>query len=399
MSGTVWTVTVKKRGETAALSLSDGANLLEALQQAGMIGGFPCAGRGTCGKCRVRVTADAPEPTREELALLTREELASGLRLACRVHVHGAMSVALPDVEGGYAILTGGAAAEIAPAPFVRRAHLTLPATGADDCRSDLRRVADALGEPGLSAPLPALRGLADAMRAGASGFTAVYAPGLLLGAEPGNAAGRHFGVAVDIGTTTVACYLVDLATGLVAAVEGQANAQALHGADVISRVEYTLAHADGTETLRDRIAGQLTDMLGRLCAKAGISPRDIYHTTVAGNTIMLHLLLGLPTKNIAAAPFTPVTTALADLPAAELGLPVNGLATLLPGVASYVGADITAGLLACDVLDSDECTLLIDLGTNGEMAIGNRAGITACAVADGTALEGGNIRHSVCGV
>lgn len=216
---------------------------------------------------------------------------------------------------------------------------------------------------------------------------------------DPVTAAGRPFGAAVDIGTTTVACALVDLRTGTAVERLGGLNRQRPYGADVITRLQYVREHPDGGERLRTLIVGQLGDMLRALCARRGLDPAEIGRLTAAGNTVMLHLLLGAPAGAMAEAPYTPAFTGGMELTAAETGLPVGGPVDILPGVSAFVGADITAGLVACGVPQAPKPVLFLDLGTNGEIVLGGRETLTCCAAAAGPAFEGGGIRCGMAGV
>jgi uncharacterized 2Fe-2S/4Fe-4S cluster protein (DUF4445 family) len=384
-----------------AIKAKHGDNLLKILQKNKMISDFPCAGNGICGKCRVRIVSGITEPSPEDKTHLTPEELAGGFRLACCVTVCAplAISVQTSAFNVGYEIMTEGIQRHIEISSPVTKKHLTLKKTGVDDRRSDLRRISDGMGINDMSADLALLRNLSEKTMAANFDFTAAAYNNTLISIENGDTQGRKFGVAADIGTTTVVCYLVDLNNGRVADIEARVNSQSAHGADVISRIGFTIDNARGTETLRDLIIMQVNSMVGCLCDRNDINPQQIYNMAVTGNTIMLHFFLGLPSKNIAAAPFTPVTTAAADFSAKELGIEINGVVSVMPGIAGYVGSDITAGILACGMMESESYSLLIDLGTNGEMALGNSRGVTACAVAAGPAFEGGNIKYGVGGI
>ncbi len=410
MKDAVWTVNVTSGGKRSSFRAADGSCLLDVLLGQNALPPFPCGGKGTCGKCRVRVAQGLPLPTAEDRRALTPRELAQGWRLACRITVRGTMQVELPGGDAALEIVTdvdapaavtgthapeasgsGTPGSGAAPRPMVTKTYFApdnLPKSG-----SDLASLAGALDEPELTAGLPLLRALPGVLRTQMHGFTAVAHGKTLLALEKGDTAGQQYGICVDIGTTTVACYLVELTDGHVAEVEADLNAQAPCGMDVISRIAYTQDHARGLETLHARIVGQLNTMMARLCARVSLSPRDVWQVSIAGNTVMLHFLLGLPADHIAAAPFTPVTLAAQEFPAEALGLCTRGAVYVLPGIASYVGADITAGLLACGAADaSSSCSLLLDLGTNGEMALFGGGEVTACAVAAGPAFEGGNL-------
>lgn len=392
-------LTVRTEGGETAVKAGTGDNLCEVLQKNKLIGNAPCGGKGICGKCRVKITAGAPLPTLDDEKHLTAAELDGGWRLACRTAVNGSMTLYVPGQNSRYAILTEGEERAVEIKPSVIKNHLHLKNPDISDSRSDVRRIADGLGIAEMPVSLSLLRELSGTLRSARYDVTAVLYNGMLIGLEPGDTEAACWGVAADIGTTTVVCFLVNLANGKTIDVEAQANRQSIHGTDVISRISYTAEHEHGTNELRELIVNQLNEMISSLCDRCGILSRSIYHMTAAGNATMIHLLLGLPTESIAAAPFTPVTTGALNYTAAETGLCIGGVISILPGISGYVGSDITAGILASGMAESEKMTLLLDLGTNGEMALGNRSRITACSVAAGPAFEGGNIGQGVGGV
>jgi uncharacterized 2Fe-2S/4Fe-4S cluster protein (DUF4445 family) len=212
---------------------------------------------------------------------------------------------------------------------------------------------------------------------------------------------GGFYGIAVDIGTTTVAVYLFNLENGVMVDVVSELNSQKQYGADVISRINYATTEKNGIETLHKVIIRQLNKMTGSLCHKSKIKKEDIYMAALAGNTTMMHLLMALDPLNIGKLPFTPVSTHMHDFPAKQLGLSINGSgrALCLPSVSGYIGADIIAGLLASGLYKNDEICLLVDIGTNGEMVLGNRERMISCSTAAGPAFEGANIRFGTGGV
>jgi uncharacterized 2Fe-2S/4Fe-4S cluster protein (DUF4445 family) len=202
----------------------------------------------------------------------------------------------------------------------------------------------------------------------------------------------------VDIGTTTVAAYLMDLSTGKNLAVVSGMNAQEVYGADVITRIQHASSSPKNLRLLREKIRGQIDTMIEDLAEKSGIKKDRIYLLTIAGNTTMLHLVLGIPPKNIASAPFISVSTEMISIRAEELdiGIAPGGILIVLPAVSGYVGSDIVAAVLASGMQESPELSLLIDIGTNGEIVMGNRDRLAACSTAAGPAFEGAEIR---CGV
>lgn len=392
-------VTILDGENSETFQAAEGASLFEELRRRGFRLNAPCAGRGTCGKCKVTVAGEAPAPTAEERTLLTPAELAHGVRLACGVRVRGPMTVRLASQTSEGVIETAGSANRFPVDPPVMKKHVLLPNAAGESGCSELERLSKSLSVQKLTADVSLLQRLPATLRTAGGDVTATVFGSKLLALEPGNTENAFYGAAVDIGTTTVVCYLVELRTGRVLDTEGQLNRQSAYGADVLSRIHYTMEHADGAERLRSGIVGQLNEMLESLCKRCGVAGAQLCNLTVAGNTTMLHFLLGVPADGIAAAPFTPVFTQAMELDASALGLRCGGTVSILPGIASYVGGDITAGVLASGITDARHYELLLDLGTNGEIVLGKAGSLFACAVAAGPAFEGGNLRCGMAGV
>jgi uncharacterized 2Fe-2S/4Fe-4S cluster protein (DUF4445 family) len=218
---------------------------------------------------------------------------------------------------------------------------------------------------------------------------------------DSGTARRRSLGIGVDIGTTTVVAYLIDLGTGALLGTRSGLNEQRVFGADVISRIQASIERPAGLEELRRRIAGQVSGLARDLLREAAAPDRELVAMTIAGNTTMLHLFAGIAPAAIAAAPFPPVFTGLRVAGAEELGLglPATTSVYLLPGLSGYVGADIVAGIAALGMAETEGCSLLLDIGTNGELALGDSGGILACATAAGPAFEGAGISMGMGGV
>jgi uncharacterized 2Fe-2S/4Fe-4S cluster protein (DUF4445 family) len=366
----------------------------------------PCGGKGRCGKCGLRVLGEAPEPGPEEKRLIPGEDLARGVRLACVLRPgHGDLAVLLEEKKyrpaAKSALFTG-----IAPAgdpPAAHKEFFVLPEPSLTDQASDYARLKAAALRPGerVHAPCEALRALPEAIRKDSHRLTLCRFADRILAVEAGDTRSRLYGVAIDIGTTTVAAYLVDMNTKENLAAVSGLNAQEAFGADVISRINYTMTDASGLMILRDKITTQINRMIAALAEKAGVAPEEIYLASIVGNTTMLHLALGIAPRNIASAPFIPVLTETGVFPAGDLGLAIapGALAVSLPGISAYVGADITAAILACGMDRDDKVNLLIDIGTNGEIVLGSRERLTACSTAAGPAFEGAHISCGTGGV
>ncbi len=363
-----------------------GESLLSALQRGGVTVPAPCGGHGTCGKCRVKVlSGDAGEITAEEKRLLAGE-MEKGWRLACRCAVTGDITLEVPASDVDARVLVDGGMGEIDLCPASRRAVLPADPPSLADQRSDAERVREAAGAESVA--FSALPQMSRAAREGAAVF---LFRGAVMSAEGDTA--RNLGVAVDVGTTTMAAYLTDLDSGETLEKASCLNPQRAHGGDVISRADYAAQSGENLMALRRQVTGAIEDMTGRMLDKAGLGMKDVRHVVAVGNTIMMHLLLGLDPRHIAASPFAPVYTRSVDVPAGALGMTLpRAMVTPGPCVAGYVGADTVAAILSCDMDRSPDIHLMIDIGTNGEIALGGQGGIVCCSAAAGPAFEGAHI-------
>ncbi len=361
----------------------------------------PCGGKGRCGKCRVRIVEGSPsEPSPEERRILSGDDLGAGIRLACRVGLSDGMEITLPGNRATVQTRSNLPDIKVPPGvdaavdPLVRSRFIRLPQPSIEDQRSD---------EDRLSIPLPPtlLRLLPDRLRASDFGVTLVETPAGVCDLVQGELEESIYGAAVDIGTTTLVLYLVDLGAGRIVSVASMLNPQGAFGADVISRIDLASSSREGLALLGARVTAAVAGLLDSACASAGVAGDRVYGFLFAGNTTMLHLLLGVPPTHIAAAPFTPAFLRSKELPAAELGLGGNARATAItiPGISGYVGADITAAVLASGMTGGKQLCCLIDIGTNGEIVLGNSDSLVCCSTAAGPAFEGAQLRCGIGGV
>ncbi|HWQ80335.1 MAG TPA: ASKHA domain-containing protein [Anaerovoracaceae bacterium] len=391
-------LTVCHEGVSEVIDVEPGMNLLDVLRQNDLFVENPCSGKLLCGKCRVKIKRGLEEPAEHDLRHLTKEDLGNGWRLSCGICIKGPMEVIL-EKKGGIEVLTGGRTQWYEVEPPAERIDCRMDPPSVHDQRDDLQRLRQACGTERLTAGIEDLALIGGKLRDNQFNVTAVVYRDQLLELTGIGGIERFYGVAVDIGTTTVAAYLMDLSDGTQVDVESAVNSQRKYGADVISRIDYTIENPEGLAVLRNSIREQVSGMISALCRRNGITEEFVYNVTVAGNTTMTHLLLGLPCDNIAQAPYIPVTNSALEVGAGELGLKTKGIVSIIPGIAAYVGSDITAGILSCGMLDSQGYSVLLDIGTNGEIAIGNCNEIITCSTAAGPAFEGSNIRHGIGGV
>jgi uncharacterized 2Fe-2S/4Fe-4S cluster protein (DUF4445 family) len=348
----------------------------------------------------VEVEGAAPRPTKVETDRLSGEDLTAGKRLACQARVERDLEVLIPESSrAAFAeILSDGECVAFPLEPAVRVREVALEEPTLDDNAADFERLGRKPREYLARGEIDALRELPSVLRG--NGFRAkVLARGTsLLRILPPGEAVRTLGVAFDIGTTTVAGSLLDLATGEALGVASRTNPQHPLGDDVISRMDHAAKGRGSLAELQSSIVDCLNEMTAELCREAGAAPEDVYDVVAAGNSVMIHLLLGLPPEAMATVPFVPVTTAGVSVRAEEIGLRTSRFARLrtLPASSAYVGGDIVAGLVAVGFGGLKEETVFVDIGTNGEVVAKNKEGsperAVCAATAAGPAFEGARI-------
>jgi len=363
-----------------------------------------CGGKGTCGKCKVKALSGALSPLSEaERRHLTEQEIAGGVRLACQAAVleDASVEVGWASATAGIAILVEGLLEPVALDPLVQKAAIRVPPATIEDPVADyeaLRRVLPGGDSPLLQPTVHALSALPGALRAVDGLVTAVRSGDLLLAIEPGDTHRSLYGFACDIGTTTVVGYLLDLIGGERLAVASTLNPQTRFGDDVIARIDVAQRDAAGLEALRSAIVEAINDLLSQAAQEAGLTREQVYGLAVVGNTTMHHLFLGLSPAALGRSPYVPVLTGPLRLRATDVGLRAHPAAQLfvLPNIAGFVGADTVGVILATRLHQSDEIRLAVDIGTNGEMALGSRHRLLACSTAAGPAFEGAQLTHGM---
>jgi|UniRef100_A0A7C3SLK3 uncharacterized 2Fe-2S/4Fe-4S cluster protein (DUF4445 family) len=404
------------------VEVEEGENLLRAALQAGVHINAPCGGSGVCGKCRIILEQGTLEcaPT----TLLSQEEWDLGYRQACQCKVVSDVVVRIPpeSLLDRKTIMRRRAGLALRPAPIdlaalraqglyepaFQKKFLRLPPPSLSDNICDLSRLENGLnrqyGLSNLTHDFLLLRKLAEVMRQENFQVTATLdfaqrrsRNPRLVNVEPGDTTAKHFALAVDIGTTTVWVQLLDLAKGEVVGQAADYNGQMGYGDDVISRIIYSQKKG-GLETLQKAVVATLNNIIKGLLKRYKLSVEEISHLTLAGNTTMTHLFYALDPKYIRLAPYTPTACHLPPMRACHLGLelPEHVFIYAVSSVSSYVGGDIVAGVLASGLYKEPKLTLYIDIGTNGEIVIGNREWLACAACSAGPAFEGGGIRFGM---
>jgi len=375
-----------------------GQTLLDAARQGGVDLTALCGGEGWCHGCKVRVIEGKLSPvTVSEEAALSAEQLAQGFRLACQAEPLDHVKIDIPpeSLATQQRLQIEGREAETEVDPVVRQVDIAVSAATLHDLRADTVRLREALGED-VRFALPVLQTLSTRLRE--QDWTARLAvrDGEVIALAPAGV--RLLGLAVDVGTTKVAAYLVDLETGHTLAKGGASNPQIAYGEDVISRISYTMTHANGAETLQRRLIETLNELAESLCAQAGRTPQHIVDAVIVGNTAIQHLFARLPAKQLALAPYVPAASEALSLRASELGLQFAPAAYVYipPTIAGYVGGDHVAMALATHAWETDKTVVALDIGTNTEVTVTRGGHSWCCSCASGPAFEGAHIRDGM---
>jgi uncharacterized 2Fe-2S/4Fe-4S cluster protein (DUF4445 family) len=412
------TLTFTGENINATVQVPTNTLLADAAHLAGIDIGQPCGGQGRCGRCAVQVTGGTVR--RRSTLRLSPADIEQGYALACQTVVEGDVSIYVPPQEKIERRLTTDRVVAEVTVPdgyeylqyqTVRRVHLELTPPSMDDQTDDWSRLQTALRLQHsfihVSCSLTLLQNLGRILREGDWKVTAIVDVSnvirsgefdqmvRIIDLQPGHIDefSPLWGTAIDIGTTTVSLWLVDLVNGQVKAQVAEYNGQIARGEDVVSRIVYA-GKNEGRQDLRQRVLDTMNALLETACKRVNAKPVDIIKATIAGNSTMMHLLLGIPAESIRLSPFITVVNHPPVMTAHEVGLSAHPEASVdcLPGVASYVGADITAGVLSSGVDSAEETTLFLDVGTNGETVLGNRDWLVTCACSAGPAFEGAGV-------
>ena len=341
----------------------EGETILQAAIKAGASIDGNCAGMGTCGKCKVKVLSGNKEVCRDPHRKLSEQEIEQGVRLACCQPVSDGMVVEIPDSE-----TTAARKKRLIclPEGFVRNAavkkiFLSVPKASLLDQKSDEVRIREVLEKEELTFNGSVLRHMPKVLKESRD-VTLTIRNNRVLYIEAGDKAKENYGVAVDIGTTTVVVLLWNLETGELVQAESGTNPQGAYGADVISRITYAMEQVENLETLHQAILQYINKAVEKFQKEAEIDPEHIYQYVVVGNTTMSHLFLGVDPSQLAASPFAPVFTGSVQIKAEELGLKANKNAVvyLAANIAGHVGSDITAGIITTDLMDCNKGHLFI---------------------------------------
>lgn len=375
-----------------------GVNVFDAASWNGIAIDSTCGGHGTCKKCKVRILADAPIPSRHDERAFSSEQLTAGWRLACLANAQRDLDVEVPPLLTRPKAATVGVGRQVILRPAVQKRYVELTEPTLSDQQSDVERLVAALDDLELRIDLHALRSLPNALRSSDYKVTAVVVDDVLIDVQPGDTSATRYGIAFDLGTTTVVATLLDLSTGTPSAVHSILNKQQPFGGDVITRISATMMDLEALGRLRVLAHDTLSELTDEVCKQAEIDPADVYEIALAGNATMTHLALGIDPEPLGVAPFIMSTRIFPETLASDVGVHVHpgARAVLFPSLGAYVGGDIVAGMLASGMDRDRRLRLFIDVGTNCEIVLGDGDRILATAAPAGPAFEGAAIR---CGM
>jgi len=385
------------------VSMPEGTSLSLAAHEAGITFDSSCGGRGKCGKCCAKAIAgNVGEPTAVEKNALSDEELRSGRILLCQRTLLGDTTIEVDPIRGAeeaclFHKQISLDAPGIVDSPF-SKSHLELSVPTVEDPKADLERILEPLGRD-LKIDMDLLPSIPRILRQSRFKPTLVFFQKELVAIESGNTTSDAYGIAFDIGTTTVAGYLVDLVTGKVLSSASTANKQGRHGADVISRITHANRKPDFLREMQLLVMETVATLIDRLLTECHVHSEHVYGLVFTGNTVMMHFLLNTTPENIAAAPFTPAFTRSLSGKAETLGLqnlPSHTRFITLPNIAGYVGADTVSVMVATRIHERPGNWLAIDIGTNGEVVLSSNGRLLTCSTAAGPAFEGGCISQGM---
>ena len=392
---------LEKDGSVAnekGFTVPTGVSAFDAASWNGIAIDSTCGGYGTCKKCRIKVTTGDVEPSKLDYRAFTESEIKEGWRLACLVRAAKDVTVDVPPLTTRPKAATVGVGRQVILRPAVQKRYVELADPTLHDQRTDIVRLFDAIDDIEATVSLAAMRNLPKVLRSSFFKVTAVFVDQELIDVEPGDTTGLRYGIAYDLGTTTVVATLLDLNTGTPVAVKSMLNKQQPFGADVITRISATMMDPTALDRLRGLAQQTLAELSAEVCEEAGVDPLNVYEVALAGNATMTQLALGIDPEPLGVAPFIMASAAFPDVQASELGINVHprAKAVIMPSLGAYVGGDIVAGALASGMDRDKRLRLFIDVGTNCEIILGDGDKILATAAPAGPAFEAASIK---CGV
>jgi uncharacterized 2Fe-2S/4Fe-4S cluster protein (DUF4445 family) len=379
-----------------------GTSVLKAAFQAGLRLDAECGGMGRCGKCRVMVTKGVSAITPKEREYLTPYDIENNIRLACQANVQASTVVSILSTPSAKdQILEAGVSRTVAFDPAIKKHFLDLDKTDLKNEKPLDQLIRGFLEQTGIRRPIldfSCLKKLPLVLQNNAGGVTALLQGRQVLGFEAGDTRDRIYGLAVDVGTTTMVGYLFDLGSGNLVGVNSALNSQASYGSDVVSRIEHAIQNLEGLEQLKAEVVATINRIIEKLCDLKNISNREIYSLYLVGNTPMNHLFWGISPCFLARFPYNPLTVKALGVSAGDTDVQMNPLGRVfsLPLISGFIGSDTVGVILSTGLHKSRLPRMAIDIGTNGEIVLTDGKAMVACSCAAGPAFEGAHIQ---CGM
>jgi uncharacterized 2Fe-2S/4Fe-4S cluster protein (DUF4445 family) len=396
------TITITFQPIGKEIKVNEGISIFRAALENGIEITSICGGEKLCGKCIIKITEGLKPPTPLEKKFFSDKELVDGFRLACKTFISDDTTVWLvnqKEVES-IKILTTGVELPVEInndlqilTPEIKEPSLDNQLALVDSLKDAVKQITG-LDKESIQIPMLLHNNLSDITEKTGYKIQIIMNGDEISNITPQTEKKGKYGIAVDLGTTTIVGLLIDLESGKTLSVASATNPQISVGADVITRVNYTINHEHGLKKLHDLVINSINDIIKEVCSDINIIPDDIYQFALAGNSIMNHIFLNINPKKIALSPYLPVFKNIEAIKAPEIGLKINphGKVFILPNISGYVGGDITGLIISQNLLHTDKITLALDLGTNGEIVLGSKKKLLCCATAAGPAFEGGHI-------
>ncbi|MDD4726975.1 MAG: ASKHA domain-containing protein [Tissierellia bacterium] len=383
----------------------EGNKVIDLAREKGINIYKPCGGQGTCGKCRVIVENSISKPNEKEVKILSKEEIGNNTRLACQTPINDGMLIKVlmdNDTYKTKILANKENLKNIQIKPFVKKQKIVLNLEKyKDDINSISEVISNALEFKKIKFSIKALQEVSELYNPFTKNLaiTVVYTEDMVLSIEDMNN-DIHYGVGVDIGTTTVVAYLMNIMEGEQVAISSRLNPQVEYGDDVVTRINYIIQNENGLSKLKDLIVNTINDQICELCKEANINKKSIYEVSIAANTTMQHIFSGINPKSIGIGPYFPIYKKITRIRASDIGLNINGmgLVTLLPNLSGYIGSDVLAGAYLTNISNSEKIKAIIDIGTNNEVILGNKDFMVGCSSAAGPAFEGAKISSGMRG-
>ena len=400
-------VTLVVEPEGRRVKARTGSSLLETVLESGVGMRTDCGGKGKCGKCRVIIKdqSKATPLTKIEKNQLTELEIKAGYRLACQLQIIGNSSIFIPSESRIHnrRFLVEGLERPVGLDPTIKKIHIHLPEPMLSHPEADAERLTAFLekahGLKHLEVDYGVLRNLPKVLRNAKWDITVVlWKDHKVLSIESGDTSDSAYGVAVDIGTSKIVASLVSLLNGETLAISSIENPQIIHGEDVLSRISYATMDEKGLEDLTSLALKGVNSVILEACERANVDINNVYEGVIVGNTVMHHIFLGIQPKFLALAPYTPAVKHSMNLKAEKIGVKINptGNIYIPPIIAGFVGSDNVCDIVSTSIHEKDEESLLLDIGTNTEVNVGNKDILLSCSCASGPAFEGAHITHGM---